>query len=98
IPGYEKIDLYPAGPDNTGDLDKAREELAECGHPDGFDITIAYRSDRPKEQATAESMQQSLARVGINLTLLGHPTSGYFTAFTDEFIAQNNIGLATNGW
>lgn len=98
IPGYQKFDLYPAGPDNTGDLEKARQELAECGHPDGFDITIAFRSDRPKEQATAESLQQSLARVGINATLLGHPTSGYFTAFTDEFIRENNIGLATNGW
>jgi peptide/nickel transport system substrate-binding protein len=98
IPGYQKFDLYPAGADNTGDLDKAREELTECGQADGFDIAIAFRSDRPKEQAVAESLQQSLGRVGINLTLVGHPTSGYFTSFTDEYIAQNNIGLATNGW
>ncbi len=97
IPGYEKFDLYPVA-DNTGDVDKAKDELSQCGQPDGFDITIAYRSDRPKEQAVAESLQQSLGRAGINLTLLGHPTSGYFTSFTDEFIAQNNIGLATNGW
>jgi peptide/nickel transport system substrate-binding protein len=97
IPGYEKFDLYPVA-DNTGDVAKAEEELVECGQPDGFDISIAFRSDRPKEQAVAESLQQSLGRVGINLTLLGHPTSGYFTSFTDEYIAQNSIGLATNGW
>jgi len=98
IPGYEKFDLYPAGADNTGDLTKAKEELAQCGKPDGFEITIAYRSDRPKEKAVAEALQQSLGRVGIKLTLLGHPTSGYFGSFTDEFIKTNNIGLATNGW
>jgi len=97
IAGYEKFDLYPVA-DNTGDTAKAEEELAECGQPDGFDMTIAYRSDRPKEQAVAESLQQALGRVGINVTLLGHPTSGYFSAFTDEFIAENNIGMATNGW
>jgi peptide/nickel transport system substrate-binding protein len=97
IPGYEKFDLYPVT-DNTGDVTKAKDELSQCGHADGFDIGIAYRSDRPKEQAVAESLQQALGRVGINLTLKGHPTSGYFSSFTDDYIAENNIGLATNGW
>ncbi len=98
IPGYQKFDLYPAGADNKGDLDKAREELTACGKADGFDIGMAYRSDRPKEEATALSLQQSLKRVGINLTLVPLPTSGYFSTFTDAFIAENKIGLATNGW
>jgi peptide/nickel transport system substrate-binding protein len=97
IPGYEKFDLYPVA-DNTGDVAKARDELAKCGRPNGFEIGIAFRSDRPKEQAVAEALQQSLGRVGINLTLRGHPTSGYFSSFTDDFIAENNLGLATNGW
>lgn len=97
IPGYQKFDLYPVA-DNTGDVDKAKDELSQCGQPDGFEIGIAFRSDRPKEQAVAESLQQSLGRVGIKLTLVGHPTSGYFSAFTDEFLAENHIGLATNGW
>jgi hypothetical protein len=30
---------------------------------------MAYRAERPKEKAVAESMQQSLAKVGIKLTL-----------------------------
>ena len=29
---------------------------------------ISYRADRPKEKAVAESLQQSLAKVGIKLT------------------------------
>jgi peptide/nickel transport system substrate-binding protein len=98
IPGYQKFDLYPAGADNTGDVNKAKDELSQCGKPSGFSTTIAFRSDRPKEQAVAESMQQSLARVGIQLTLKGHPTSGYFSSFTNDYIKSNDIGLATNGW
>ena len=69
-PGLTRsIDPYPAGADNKGDVDKAKAALQACGQPNGFDTNMAYRSDRPKEQATAESLQQSLARVGIKLTL-----------------------------
>ena len=69
IPGYQKLDLYPAGADNKGDVDKAKAALQACGQPNGFETNIAYRAERPKEKATAESLQQSLARVGIKLTL-----------------------------
>ena len=69
IPGYQKFDLYPAGADNKGDVAKAKEALTACGQPNGFETNMAYRAERPKEKATAESLQQSLARVGIKLTL-----------------------------
>ncbi len=100
LPGYQKTDLYPNGPNNTGDLNKARAALTQCGMPNGFSTNIAYRSDRPKEQATAESLQQSLGRVGIKLTLKGYPTSDYFANDVGRpaFNVQNNIGLAVNGW
>lgn len=100
IPGYQQFDLYPAGPDNKGDLEKAREALAKCGHPDGFATKMAYRSDRPKEQATAESLQQSLARVGIELTLVPLPTGDYFSLYAGRpsYRDGNGLGLMTNGW
>jgi len=100
IPGYQHFDLYPAGPDNKGDLEKAREALAKCGHPDGFATKMAYRSDRPKEQATAESLQQSLARVGIQLTLVPLPTGDYFSLYAGRpsYRDSNGLGLMTNGW
>ena len=69
IPGYQKLDLYPAGADNKGDVDKAKAALTACGQPNGFATNMAYRAERPKEKATAEALQQSLARVGIKLTL-----------------------------
>ncbi|MEV4704655.1 ABC transporter substrate-binding protein [Actinoplanes sp. NPDC049316] len=100
IPGYQKFDLYPAGPDNTGDLTKAKEALAACGQPNGFSTNIAYRAERPKEKATAESLQQSLARVGIKLTLKPFPQGDYFSQYAGNppYVKANNLGLTVNGW
>ena len=97
IGGWKKLDLYPSG---TGDEAKAKEALTACGKPDGFETTMAYRSDRPKEKATAEALQQSLSKVGIKLTLKGYPTSDYFSLYAGkpDFVKKNGIGLATNGW
>jgi peptide/nickel transport system substrate-binding protein len=100
IPGYQKFDLYPAGPDNKGDVGKAKDELAQCGRPNGFETSIGYREDRPKDKATAEAFQAALARVGIKLTLRGFPSGDYFAQFCGNppFVRSNGIGLCTNGW
>lgn len=98
IPGYEDFDVYPAG--ETGDVDAAKAALEDCGEPDGFDISMGFRSDRPKEEATAEAFQQALERVGINLTLKGYPTATYFSeqCGLPPFVVKNDLGLCTNGW
>jgi len=100
IPGYQKLDIYPAGSDNKGDLDKAKAALTACGKPNGFSTNIAYRAERPKEKATAEGLQQSLAKVGIKLTLKPYPTGDYFALYAGKpsFRNSNNLGLMTNGW
>jgi peptide/nickel transport system substrate-binding protein len=100
IPGFQKFDLYPAGADNTGDLDKAKAALVACGKPTGFDATLAFRSDRDAEKAVAESLQQSLKRVGINLTLKGFPSGTYFSDFAGNqaYRDSNKLGLLENGW
>ena len=100
IPGYKKFDLYPAGPDNKGDVDKAKDHLKKCGKPDGFDMNIAYRNERDAEKAVAESLQQSLKRVGINLTLKGYAQGDYFSQFVGlpSFAKSNGLGLVVNGW
>ena len=100
IPGYQKYDLYPAGADNKGDITKAKEALAACGQPNGFATNIAYRAERPKEKATAESLQQALARVGITLTLKPYPQGDYFAQYAGNppFSRANSLGLSLNGW
>ncbi|MGI5289617.1 ABC transporter substrate-binding protein [Nonomuraea polychroma] len=99
IKGQQKFDLY-ASPDNKGDVNKAKEALTACGQPNGFSTTMSFRSDRPREKALAESMQQALARVGIKLTLKGFPASSYFSDYAGnvEYVKKNGIGLAAHGW
>lgn len=100
VPGAAKIDLYPSGADGKGDINKAKEHLAACGQPNGFETNIAYRAERPKEKATAEALQESLARVGIKLTLKPYPQADYFSLYAGKppFVVENKLGLAVNGW
>jgi peptide/nickel transport system substrate-binding protein len=100
IPGHQDFDLYPAGDDNKGDLDKAKESLEKCGQPDGFETNMAYRSERPNEKATAEAFQQSLDRVGIKLSLMPLPEGTYFTETCGlpPYVVKNKIGLCVNSW
>ncbi|WP_188194025.1 ABC transporter substrate-binding protein [Nonomuraea sp. SYSU D8015] len=99
IKGQQKFDLYQT-PENKGDVNKAKEALAACGQPNGFSTTMSFRSDRPREKALAEAMQQALARVGIKLTLKGFPASSYFSDYAGnvEYVKKNGIGLAAHGW
>jgi peptide/nickel transport system substrate-binding protein len=100
IPGYQKFDLYPAGADNKGDVEKAKAALTACGQPNGFSTNIAYRAERPKEKAAAESLQQALGRVGIKLTLKPYPQKDYFAQYAGNppYVRANNLGLSINGW
>ncbi|GLY05175.1 MULTISPECIES: ABC transporter substrate-binding protein [Actinoplanes] len=100
IPGAAKVDLYSAGADNTGDAAKAKEALTACGQPNGFATNISYRAERPKEKAAAESLQQSLGKVGIQLTLKPFPQGDYFSQYAGNpgYVKSNNLGLVVNGW
>ncbi len=100
ISGQQRFNMYPPGADNKGDLEKAKAALAACGQPSGFTTTMAFRSDRPKEKATAEAMQQALKRVGINLTLKGFPAGDYYKLYAGkpDYAKTNGLGLMTNGW
>jgi peptide/nickel transport system substrate-binding protein len=100
IPGFKAMDLYGAKSKPTGDVAGAKAELAKCGQPNGFATNISYRAERPKEKATAESLQQSLARVGIQLTIKPYPTGDYFKLYAGkpDFAKTNKLGLMVYGW
>ncbi|MET0136034.1 MAG: ABC transporter substrate-binding protein [Kibdelosporangium sp.] len=99
IPGYEKIDLYPSQ-DNAGDVEKAKQALTACGQPNGFETKISYRAERPKEKAVAESLQQSLGRVGIKLNITAFPTSDYAKLYVGkpDFAKNEGFGMMVFGW
>lgn len=99
IPGAKAFNPYPSA-DNAGDQAKARQELQACGKPDGFSTTIAYRAERPKEKNVAEALQQSLGKVGIQLTIKPFPQNDYGKLYAGkpDYAKNNNLGLIVYGW
>ncbi len=55
-------------PEDRGDVAKAKEELAQCGQPEGFQTKIAAR-ESGKEVAQAEALQRDLAKIGVKATI-----------------------------
>jgi peptide/nickel transport system substrate-binding protein len=100
VVGHKSFDLYEATTKPNGDQAKAKEQLRLCGQPNGFTTGITYRSDRPKEVATAQALQASLGQVGIKTTLHGFPTGTYDANFAGvpKYEAQHNIGISLYGW
>ena len=100
IPGAQKVDLYNFNAKPNGDADTAKQELSTCGKPDGFATNMSYRAERPKEKALAESLQQSLSKIGIKLTLKPYPQGDYFKLYAGkpDFAKKNGLGLMANGW
>jgi peptide/nickel transport system substrate-binding protein len=100
VAGYSKFDLYNALSMPGGDIAAAKQQLSLCGHPNGFTTSIAYRSDRPREVASATALQASLSAVGINTTLKGFPASAYYGNFAGvpTYVHSHNLGLMAGGW
>jgi peptide/nickel transport system substrate-binding protein len=80
-------------------IDKAKEELAACGKPTGFNTVIAARN-RGKEPKTAEALQAALKAIGINATLDVSDASLYFrsTIGSPSNVAKKGYGIMVAGW
>jgi peptide/nickel transport system substrate-binding protein len=76
VSGHTDYNLYPSA-GGTGDVAKAQQLLTEAGHPNGFKLTLDIRAN-PVMQRQAESLQQSLKRVGITLSLNVIDVSTYY--------------------
>jgi peptide/nickel transport system substrate-binding protein len=100
IPGYQKNDVFGIAKKPDGDIAKAKDELKQCGKPGGFSTNISYRVERPKEKATAEALQESLAKVGIKLTVKGFPKSDYAALYAGkpDYSKSHQLGMKIYGW
>ena len=100
VPGAEKFDTYGFETDKNGNVEKAKAALAECGQPNGFDLNVAYRTERTKEKAVAESLQQSLKKVGINVTTKPFPESDYTKLYVGkpDYAKNNKLGMSVFSW
>ncbi|WP_254406738.1 ABC transporter substrate-binding protein, partial [Streptomyces sp. AC627_RSS907] len=95
-----KYDPYGAlengGAPNTA---KAKDALKKCGHPNGFKTTIAVRNNKPVEVATAESLQASLKKIGIQAEIEqydGSMTAGIIG--NPAYVKKHNFGIIIMGW
>ncbi|MCC3767150.1 ABC transporter substrate-binding protein [Streptomyces sp. UNOC14_S4] len=99
VNGYAKFDLYPTQ-NSAGDIDKAKDELKQCGQPNGFETTLTARSDRPAEMAMATAVQASMKKIGINANIKTFPTGKYFTNFVGvpDYVHSHNLGMIMTAW
>jgi peptide/nickel transport system substrate-binding protein len=100
VHGYTKFDFYHALSKPGGDIAAAKQQLTECGHPNGFSTNIAYRSDRPTEVASSQALQASLTSVGIKGTLKGFTAANYYGTFAGvpSYVHSHGLGLLAGGW
>jgi peptide/nickel transport system substrate-binding protein len=98
--GYKSFDYYHALSQPSGDLSAAKASLTKCGHSSGFSTTIGYRSDRPREVATATALQAGLNRVGIKASLKGFPSGTYYSNFcgSPAYVHSHDLGICAGGW
>jgi len=100
LKGWQKdFNPYPSGPGGTGDLEKAKAKLAECGQPNGFALNAAYTNVGIGPKLFA-SLQQSLGRVGIKLSAIPGDQKTYYSGLINvpANVLSKKIGLAIAGW
>jgi peptide/nickel transport system substrate-binding protein len=100
LPGHdEKADKYPNGADFKGDLAKAKDELTQCGQPNGFSTNLAYVNQGTGAPRSA-AVQEALARVGIKATLKAGEADTYYSQYigVPSSVKNNKLGLMDSGW
>ncbi|MGM7668277.1 ABC transporter substrate-binding protein [Microbacterium sp. A93] len=53
----------------TQDLDKARELLAQAGHPDGFTLELTFASENPTETRFVPLIKDAFAQIGVEVNV-----------------------------
>jgi peptide/nickel transport system substrate-binding protein len=100
LPGHdEKTNKYPNGADFTGDVNKAKDELNQCGQPNGFKTNMTFIG-QGTGPARSAAVQEALARVGIKVTLKPGEADTYYsqTIGVTDSVKNNKYGLMDAGW
>lgn len=101
IPGYDpSYKPYPSGSDNTGDVAKAKDELQQCGQPNGFSTKFAYSTPDATNGKTFQNVKDSLARAGIKVTAATTSAEAYYSTFigSPSNVQKQGLGIMAAGW
>jgi peptide/nickel transport system substrate-binding protein len=94
-PKYDPYNVAQGKPQ----VDKAKDELKQCGKPDGFPMKIAVRNNKAKEVKSAEALQQSLNAVGIKAEIAQYDGKlSSSVVGSPENVHKNGYGLIVMGW
>lgn len=97
-PGFEPSSIdWPQPYPYSTDLEKAQALMAESGYPDGFDTTLAFNLGTQEwAEPLSILVQESLAKIGINVTLEKVPGSSFRAVLVEKNrpMIINNFG----GW
>ena len=88
--GYADLQYFSP----SGDPDKAKELLAEAGHPDGFETSMTIASSFPAMVAMAPIIQANLQAAGINASIGTMEIPRYW----DEVWSTSNFDITTMYW
>ena len=79
--------------------DKAKAALAACNKPNGFDVTIAVRNNKPAEVKTSEALQAALKAVNINAKIDQYDgaQAASITGSPDN-VKKKGYGIIITGW
>jgi peptide/nickel transport system substrate-binding protein len=88
--GYADLQYFAP----TGNPEKAKELLAEAGHPDGFDTSMTIASSFPAMVAMAPIIQANLQAAGINAEIGTMEIPRYW----DEVWSTSNFDITTMYW
>lgn len=77
----------------TLDYDKAKALLAEAGMPDGFETTLEIPSGIQEAKETAIWVQQSLAQIGVKVTISELPGAAF-----NEKNQKHELGFFFGNW
>ena len=101
FPGHDpELNPYPNGAENDGDLDKARQELQECGQPDGFSTKMAYPSGDERNRNIFAAVQRALDRVGIKVSPAPGSGNSYFSTYigSQRTVKDQGLGIQVANW
>jgi peptide/nickel transport system substrate-binding protein len=80
-------------------IDKAKQELQACGQPNGFNLKIAVRNNKPTEVASATALQAALKQVNINATIDQYDgAQDTAVAGSPNNVAKKGYGLMITAW